>query len=168
MELPLTITSRSSTRYQPFESIPRLVRVSRFSTNWISAGSSIGLMVSRSFAPLYHVGMDRQDESWFHSAYTTSLTTTSSTCAFSPFMCATQRSCARSLSGAGNLSNRVVIVRSSHAQAVFGTSGNSWIGVWKGRPPPRATALFRKTRANFKKCYNFLMKKGGFPLTGLL
>ena len=34
--------------------------------------------------------------------------------------------------------------------------------------PPRATALFRKTRANFKKCYNFLMKKGGFPLTGLL
>ena len=35
-------------------------------------------------------------------------------------------------------------------------------------PPPRATALFRKTRANFKKCYNFLMKKGGFPLTGLL
>ena len=28
--------------------------------------------------------------------------------------------------------------------------------------------LFRKTRANFKKCYNFLMKKGGFPLTGLL
>ena len=31
-----------------------------------------------------------------------------------------------------------------------------------------ATALFRKTRANFKKCYNFLMKKGGFPLTGLL
>ena len=31
-----------------------------------------------------------------------------------------------------------------------------------------ATTLFRKTRANFKKCYNFLMKKGGFPLTGLL
>ena len=57
-----------------------------------------------------------------HSAYTTSLTTTSSACAFSPFMCATQRSCARSLSGAGYLSNRVVIVRSSHSQAVFWTS----------------------------------------------
>ena len=41
------------------------------------AGTSIGLMVSRSFVPLYHVWMDRQDESWFHSAYTTSLTTTS-------------------------------------------------------------------------------------------
>ena len=43
---------------QPFESIPRLVRVSHFSTNWIFAGTSIGLMVSRSFVPLYHVWMD--------------------------------------------------------------------------------------------------------------
>ena len=25
-----------------------------------------------------------------------------------------------------------------------------------------------KTQPNCKKCYNFLMKKGGFPLTGLL
>ena len=56
------------------------------------------------FITPYQVWMDRQDEAWFRSAYTTSLTTTSSACAFSPFMCATQRSCARSLSGAGYLS----------------------------------------------------------------
>ena len=54
--------------------------------------------------------------------YTTSLTTTSSACAFSPFIWAAQKSCDRSLSGAVNLSAKAAIVRSSCSEAALWTS----------------------------------------------